>query len=190
MSRKLRTFIAVELSPLVCQRAAKLIGRLSEAGPSYRWVDTGQLHLTLAFLGEVDELEIAQVCRAAAAAAASQAAFTLDVGGAGAFPRLEQPRTVWLGVRHGAAELATLKEALEDRLQALGYPREARKFTPHVTLGRAQGEGLQLARLSALLAEHADYDAGSSEIEELVVFSSELTRQGPEYTALAHAALG
>lgn len=190
MSRKLRTFIAVELSPLVCQRAARLIEQLGASGAPMRWVDARRLHLTLKFLGDVDELEIAHVCRAASDSAAAHEAFTLDVAGAGAFPRPEQPRIVWLGVRHGAPRLAALHETLEERLASLGYPREARRFSPHVTLGRAKGQGRQSQELAALLAEHRDYEAGPSEIEELVVFSSELTRQGPQYTALAHAELG
>lgn len=189
MARKLRTFVAVELSPWVCQRAAKLIDRLRDSGAPIRWVETGHLHLTLKFLGDVDELEIPQVCRAVAAAAAAHEAFTLDVAGAGAFPRVEQPRTIWLGVRHGAEPMIALQATLEERLGELGYPREARRFSPHVTLGRAKGQGRELAALIERLREHADYEAGPCEIEELVVFSSELTRQGPEYTALAHAPL-
>lgn len=175
---------------MVCQRAARLVERLTACGAPIRWIDAGRLHLTLKFLGDVDELEIAQVCRAASAAAAAHEAFTLDVAGAGAFPRLEQPRIVWLGVRHGAQRLVSLHETLEERLASLGYPREARRFSPHVTLGRAKGQGRAFQELAALLAEHRDYEAGPSEIEELVVFSSELTRQGPQYTALAHADLG
>lgn len=190
MPRKLRTFLAVELSPGVRKRAAQLIEHLDHAAAPIRWVAERDTHLTLNFLGDVPELEIPQVCREVTHAAGAFAEFSASFVGAGAFPRPDRPRVIWLGVDTGAAELMALHDALDTRLESLGFAREARRFKPHVTLGRARGEGSQLADLAELLARHYTFAAGAMTVDEVVVFSSQLRSDGPEYTVLARAPLG
>ena len=189
MKQKIRTFVAVEMDAAVREMAAELSRELASAGADVKWVDAENMHLTLKFLGEVDSREVHEVCRAVESAAASQAPFRLDLCGAGAFPTIHRPRTLWLGCGPGSEPLAALAERIEAELHKLGYPREGRRFHPHLTLGRIRRGKAGLARLAELLAEHADFEAGRSRVDEVVVFSSQLDRGGPTYNPLGRAKL-
>lgn len=188
MSR-LRAFIAVELSPDVRGRAKKLIRALSQTGADVKWVDPQNLHLTLKFLGDVETNDTPELCRAVAAAANQCTAFDFTCLGVGAFPRPERPRTIWLGVDEGAEEFAKLAEVLDEELAAIGYPREPRRFVPHITLGRARDDGEGFEALAEAIAAEAEFAGGASDVSEVTVFSSSLGRSGPSYEALSHIPL-
>ncbi len=189
MKQHVRTFVAVEISEAVRAAAAKVIRQMAKWDAAVKWVDTQNMHLTLKFLGEVASVELPDICRAVEQAAAEVQGFTFEVGGVGAFPKLQRPRTVWLGVTSGADQLAQLQRSIEKGLKKLGYPPENRRFSPHLTLGRVKHPGPELEELSELIKSLADQPGGTTEVDEVTVFSSELTREGPIYQALAHAAL-
>src|SRR5688572_19655317 len=98
MPQTLRSFIAAEISPNVRARAAKLIKELSVTDAKISWVRPDNLHLTLVFLGDVQMIEVPQLCEAMERAVAELPPFDLEVRGAGAFPDAARPRTIWLGV--------------------------------------------------------------------------------------------
>lgn len=186
MAQTYRTFIAVEVSSGVAAQAARLIGRLERTSAKVRWVDPRTLHLTLKFLGEVEALLIPDLCKAVSAAVAAVEGFDMELAGVGAFPNTAKPRTIWLGARQGQEEMIALHDAIDAALADLGFRSEARRFKPHLTLGRVRQGHVEL---SALIAEHEDFSAGKLTVDEVVVMSSELTRDGPEYTPLGHAEL-
>lgn len=184
----LRTFVAVDIAPSVASRVARLIAELQSSRASVKWVGDKNLHLTLQFLGDVESLQIPAVCDAVQSAAAVVDPFELVCGGVGAFPDLRRPRTLWVGVQNGAEEMGELQRHIEKALAPLGFRPEARQYHPHLTIGRVkQGPASELA---AALQEHESFQAGSTLISEAIVYSSELSREGPTYTALARAALG
>jgi 2'-5' RNA ligase len=183
-----RTFIAVPASPDVCGGAERLIGRLRPTAGDVRWVAPDHMHLTLQFLGDVDDLEIPAVCDAVAAAPVEIEPFELVARGAGAFPTADRPRTLWIGAGQGTDELCRLQAAIQKRLKKLGYRSENRRYVPHITLGRA-GRNARPKSLAAELAALADFDAGTMTVDEVTVFASTLTREGSEYRVLAHAPL-
>ncbi len=185
-----RTFVAVEMGDAVRERAARLIRALAASQADIRWIEPHNLHLTLKFLGEVPFEEIPAVCKAVERAVAGIEPFRLELLGVGAFPNIRRPRTLWLGAGAGQAEMEALQHAIERGLKKLGYRPEGRKFKTHLTLGRVRRAGPALARLAELLAEHASYQAGASPVEEVTVFASELTPEGPVYSALSRAQLG
>jgi 2'-5' RNA ligase len=186
----IRTFVAVEINQEVRRRAADLIRRLDEAGGDVKWVETDRMHITLKFLGDVPETEVTEVCRAVAGAVEGFGSFEVRLRGAGAFPTVERPRTIWIGVDEGGDELIELQERIEAGLARLDYPPEARRFRPHLTLGRIRRGGRRLSRLTELLTRYGDFDARSARICEAIVFSSELTRQGPVYMPMGRSKLG
>src|SRR5690349_11777092 len=104
MSR-LRTFIAVPLEKAVRARLVALQEALARAGGDLKWVEPENLHVTLLFLGEVDERQVADVCGAAGEACAGLDAFPLSVEGVGSFGSPRRPRTVWAGIGAGTQEL-------------------------------------------------------------------------------------
>jgi len=189
MSR-LRTFIAIDLGQAIRLRCVALQDTLAQTGAEVKWVEPENLHLTLLFLGEVDDRQIPTLCRAVADCCSGHEAFPLRVGTVGCFPNPRRPRTVWVGVTEGKEAVCALHEALEPPLLALGcYRREDRQFTPHTTLGRIRGERA-IPALAMALGKHAGWQAGTTEVREVLVLSSELMPQGPIYTVLSRAKLG
>jgi 2'-5' RNA ligase len=186
---RLRTFIGVDLGKPLRDRCASLQENLARTGADVKWVEPQNLHVSLLFLGEVDEREITPICRVVSAVCGDNDAFTLNVEKVGCFPHPRRPRVVWVGVGEGSAELVALHDALEPPLQELGcYRREERRYTPHITLGRVRSEraGDQLANA---LTKYAAWQAGMTEVRELHVLSSQLTPQGPVYMVLSRAQL-
>src|SRR5262245_56157041 len=102
---KLRTFIALPLDDALRRRVVELQNDLADAGGEIKWVESENLHATLLFLGEVDALEVVDICRAVRSVAESTAHFTLGAAGVGAFPNLRRPRTLWVGIEEGREEL-------------------------------------------------------------------------------------
>ncbi len=190
MSQKIRTFVAAEVSSAVRDRAADVIERLRGAGAKVKWVKTENLHVTLKFLGDVEEAEIHRVCRAVEGAVADLPPFDVEVRGAGAFPDTRRPRNVWLGIAEGAGQVGELHGRIEAALEELGFPREARRFQPHLTIGRIRRGGPGVAELGELIAQNGDLEIGRARLTEAVVYSSRLAPSGPIYEALARAPLG
>ena len=186
---RLRTFIAVMLQDAVRRRVAALREEFAVAGPEVKWVEPENMHLTLVFLGEVDALELVGICRAVRQVASAMPPFELGAAGVGCFPNARRPRTVWVGVEEGRAELVALHHALEDALLKLGaYRREERDFTPHITLGRLK-EDDATPEFRALLKREADWHGGRQAVREIHVMGSELTADGPRYTVLSREKL-
>ena len=151
MKNSFRTFVAVETSEEVRARALELIAKLSLSGAKVTWVQRENLHLTLKFLDEVPSREIPRICDAVSEAVRGVEQFGMQIVTAGAFPSVARPRTLWLGAGNGADGMAALHARLETALAALGYRKEPRRFTPHLTIGRVRGTGPSLAALGELL---------------------------------------
>jgi 2'-5' RNA ligase len=189
MSR-IRTFIGVDVGKAIRGRIVALQENLARAGSDVKWVEPDNLHVTLLFLGEVDEREITAVCRAIAAAAAKQPPFTMSVEKAGCFPTPRRPRVIWVGVGEGSEALGALHAALEPPLMELGcYRREERRYTPHITMGRVKTDRSS-ETLPAALTKQESWIGGAIEVKEVLVMSSELTSKGPVYAVLSRCPLG
>jgi 2'-5' RNA ligase len=187
---RIRTFIAVDPGKAIRDRCVALQETLARTGTEVKWVDVDNLHVTLLFLGEVENRDMPQVCRAVADGCAGHEPFEMSVEGAGCFPNLRRPRTLWVGTGAGEQELVALHDALEPPLLDLGcYRREDRKYTPHITLGRVKADR-RTESLSQALSRQADWKGGTIPVEEVLVMSSELKPQGPVYTVLSRAQLG
>jgi 2'-5' RNA ligase len=188
MSRT-RTFIAVEISDEIRNNAIALQESLAQTGASVKWVSPDSLHITLLFLGEVDDRALHSVCRAVQEAAAREPPFPLRISGVGAFPTPRRPKVAWAGIVEGAEQLRRLHDVLEEKMFNLGcYRKEEREFTPHLTLGRVKGEeDGQL--LAPELTRRLAWEGGRTMVDEVLVFSSVLERDGPIYTVLGRGEL-
>lgn len=186
---RIRTFIAVDLAAGLKARLAALQETLGRSGGGVKWTRTENMHLTLLFLGEVEQLEVVSICRVVQQRAKKHAAFALEVAGLGAFPNPRRPKILWAGLAEGVPELRALHADLEEGLLDLGcYRREDREYTPHLTLGRLSHED-RAEEWSSVLATHADWAGGSSPVDEVLVMASELRRGGPEYAVLGRGPL-
>ncbi|RIK83442.1 MAG: RNA 2',3'-cyclic phosphodiesterase [Planctomycetota bacterium] len=186
---KTRTFIAVEAADEVHAAALAAIDRLRSAATGIKWVEPDNLHWTLQFLGDLTDMEVAEVCLRTVRVAAEHEAFAVQARGVGAFPSIKRPRTLWLGAGEGAERLIALQADVEQALSSLGFRGENRQFVPHLTLGRAGRNADGGALLAQRLAKLADFDGGAMAVDAVTVFASELGRDGPTYHVLARAPL-
>ena len=186
----IRLFFALNLPPESRDRIAAGSEALREAAPSIAWVRTPLLHLTLKFLGAQQEEMVGHLADLAARVAADAGPLRFTLARYGAFPNLQRPRVVWLGITQGADAIGEVAAALDQGCGELGIARESRPFKAHLTLGRVKKELSNAERLSLATAA-----ARASREESVVVSCIDLMRsdQGPSgsrYTVVASAALG
>jgi RNA 2',3'-cyclic 3'-phosphodiesterase len=191
----IRAFIAIELPPEVQQSLDEVMRQLRQRlqtlpGSTVRWVPAGHIHLTLKFLGDVSLANLDMLKEMLQTEVKAQPPFEFSVGGLGAFPNAKSPRVVWVGVQ-APPELLILQRAIESTMEKLGYSREERPFSPHLTLGRVSrnttnpeahqiGEALQAVKVGFLGLVYA---------QGVSLFKSDLRPTGSVYTCLLTAPL-
>jgi len=184
-----RCFIAIEMNEAVQELAIAAQQRLREYGAGIRWVRPEQIHITLKFLGEVPDQKVVRVAGAMAAVAEATPPFRIEVGGIGCFPPRGWVRVVWIGLRDPSGELGRCFDRCEAQMSRLGFAREGRGFSPHITIGRVR-KGSNLAALRSAIETIDLPGTCSFEVDELVLFQSVLGPKGPTYTALSRAKMG
>jgi 2'-5' RNA ligase len=178
-----RAFVAANLDPGLRDRVARIQERLKEARADVSWVRPENLHLTLKFLGEVEDAALDAVADAIGSVAAGHAPVPLVLAGLGAFPQPRTARVVWIGVGGGAEGLAELHAELEAGLERLGFQRDARPFTSHLTLGRVRGPGRR-EQLAAAVTSMAPEPLGEMLLDRIDLMRSELRPEGARYSVL------
>jgi RNA 2',3'-cyclic 3'-phosphodiesterase len=193
--RRTRTFIGIDVGPDIRSRVAELQQSLAASSTSeldVKWVEKENLHVTLLFLGELDDHELVAVCRALTKVTSRELPIPLTVSGVGAFPNPRRPKVLWAGITEGADELTKLHAAIAaPLLDLVAYRREERAFTPHLTLGRINSEESGTV-LAAELPKRMSWDGGQTMIDEVLVFSSDFESgrgRAPTYTVIARATL-
>lgn len=190
-----RLFVAVPLAEEARRAVADLVedvrgevdGKSQQPRNAVRWVRMDGLHLTLRFLGPTAATQVAGVEAALDGAAAAGAPFEVAIGGAGAFPSPSRPRTLWLGLDGGHADLERLAVDLDRRLTGAGWPPVERPFRAHLTLARADGRRSGPATAAALIRRTAAFRTAFT-ADRLVLFES-LTGGGPARYVAQHEAL-
>ena len=179
----LRTFIAIELPPDVRARVAQHIACLRHELPDARasWSREDNLHLTLKFLGNVSVADIQKVSNAVASAAKSAPSFELTFSDCGTFPPHGRPGVLWIGTQ--TSGLQALHAAIDKELAEAGFPRESRPFRPHLTIARLRHP--QGARRLAELHKSLGFPVIAFDVSEVVVFRSELLKDGSKHTAIS-----
>lgn len=176
----IRLFVGLELPEDLAARLAALGGGI----PGARWVEARNLHLTLRFIGEVDEGVAAELDEALAALAAP--GFELALDGFGAFGGGRRLHTLWAGVERVPA-LVHLRDKVETAVVRLGLPSEPRKFSPHVTLARLRDT--PAGRVHDFIAGTSPFHLGPWPVDHFTLFRSHLSRNGAEYERLERYAL-
>jgi 2'-5' RNA ligase len=187
---KWRVFCAVELPFEVRERASRHIEQLRSAFSYVRasWDRAEKLHITMKFVGEIEQGRVQALSEAAARAAAGASGFKLTIEGAGAFPVRGMPRVLWLGVKDHSNGLARLQSRLEEECDREGFSREQRAFRPHITIARLRSP--QGARQLAARHQEMGFEAAEFAVGELTVMRSELAPGGSRYTTLSRHVLG
>jgi len=180
----MRTFIAAHITPTPELKQA--LDDLREIGGPVKPVADENLHITLRFIGEIDEALVPSVNEVLLRSVANQRPFEVLLSGLGVFPHAARPAIVWVGVRF-AEPLTEIAAELEKGLVPLGIPAEERPFRPHLTLARVRARPPR--ELGTYLQQHEKTKYGTASIAELHLFRSELRPEGAKYTPLHTAAL-
>lgn len=188
-----RVFVAVDVGDTVRREAARIIavltGKLEAAKkpPKVTWVKPNAMHVTIRFLGEVDEARLGHLC-ALVAPPMSIAPFEILWRGIGTFPHNKHPRALWLGVINGGAGLAAVEVEVTRRLAGSGMVElDDRALLPHLTLGRIKmaGEGVDWPKI----LQAAELRNVTSQVSRVTLYRSQLSQWGPNYTELVSAPL-
>ena len=188
----IRAFIAIDLTPEIIQHLDQVSVQLKQRleGVPIRWVPVENIHLTLKFLGDVSLANVDMLKKILQTEVEGHRAFEISVGGLGAFPSSRRPRVVWVGVE-APTELTAVQNGVENAMSRLGYPREERPFSAHLTLGRVSrnavgkderliGESIEAIKLGFL---------GVARVNEVHLYKSDLHPNGAVYTRLFTARL-
>ena len=167
----LRLFVGIGFPPELKLQLSLLNSGISGA----RWVDPGNFHLTLRFIGETDEAVAADIDDALTRLRGRR--FTLQLAGTGVFGA-DKPRNLWVGVER-STELVALRDKIEQALIRVGLPPETRKFAPHVTLARLYKPALD--KLSGFLAAHVQFRADPLPVDAFSLIASFQTKAGSIY---------
>ncbi len=178
-----RAFIACSLDDATRERVRELCNQLKKIDSGIKWVRPEAMHLTLRFLGNVDEATVELAGEAMEEATVGVSPVRIEVSGYGTFPPGKKPRVVWLGLKQGGPELYSIYERLEESLQSRGLGPADKAFRPHLTLGRVKSpRGVN--RVLKSLEELGEGGFGEFTADELTLFKSDLHPAGAVYTAL------
>jgi 2'-5' RNA ligase len=179
----MRLFIAVKISDAIRSELAEFVDQFLQFPGKVKWVEPQNMHLTLKFLGETDSKLLDKVKSATAAAAKGLGAFDVTLSGCGAFPNLRAPKVFWVGINDDKMRLRSLAQQIDSNMVGLGYEREARPFSPHLTLARVkEPERLELIKEAFGNAKFPPQTLG---VKAIYLIESRLRPDGPVYTDVA-----
>lgn len=181
----MRTFIAIPLTEPVHQELARLQDSLRKSNADVKWAASSHIHLTLKFLGEINDDDQATKIKASLdKIVKGRKPFIIHLAKIGAFPRISYPRVLWVGIDEGYEECKALAKSVEDTMERLGFKKEGRPFSPHLTLGRVRSLKNKSQLISAIEKEKDFTSQSKVSVNKIILFQSTLTPKGPIYTPL------
>lgn len=189
MTSMIRTFIAIDLPDLLRSQIVRVQQELRASDADVRWVETQNLHLTLKFIGSIEENDWERIAAALKEALQPFSPFVFHLEGLGVFPRLENPRVVWLGVSEGREKLEQIAAAVEKACVGIGLPAQDHPFTPHLTIGRIRSNK-RLEGLIQSLQRSPMRHPFLVQVRRVLFFKSTLQAMGAIHTPLAELPLG
>jgi 2'-5' RNA ligase len=178
-----RAFISIDIEP--SEQMRSFHQALKETHAQVKLVDLENTHLTLKFLGNTSENHVPEIAELMDDSIDGMDPFTISFKGTGAFPNLNHMKVVWVGVRN-TDNMKSISDFLNEGLTVLGYKKEKRKFSPHLTLGRVKG-GRNKEQLAQAVRSWEDEDFGEMEVPSIRLKKSVLSPQGPTYSTVHEA---
>jgi len=182
----MRVFIAIELPQAIKDSLNSIQEKLKTSGADVKWVRPQNIHLTLKFLGEISEEQLAKIKTTLDNTAKDKKKFSIRISSLGAFPKINSPRVIWVGIDKGDREIQELAKALEERIEKIGIPKEDRSFSSHITIGRIRSNQARDKLVATLksLENHFKETPQELVVQRISLFKSTLTPQGPIYEVL------
>jgi 2'-5' RNA ligase len=179
---QVRSFISIDLEdPQILSRVASILSSLQSVGGDLKPVERENIHLTLKFLGNVSTPRLGEV--KVSLQQLDFPAFTAEIKGAGAFPNLNHMNVIWVGVNEGWSQVERIYEQVEKLLSGLGFRRENRPFSPHITIARVRS-GKKRDEIANFLQHLSDESFGTITVDKVRLKQSILSSSGPKYSTL------
>jgi RNA 2',3'-cyclic 3'-phosphodiesterase len=179
----MRSFIAIDLPEDIKEAINGLISKVSPGSSGIKWVTANNIHLTLKFLGEVKEELVPEIRKRLEDIGKLHRSFTIKIKGAGGFPNLKRPHVLWIGIEPSEG-LQSLYRIIESQMSELGFERDPRSFSPHLTIGRVKDTG-NMDSVAKGLSTYKDTFFGTIEVAEIRLKKSLLRQSGAEYSDVA-----
>jgi len=179
----MRVFLALDLSEEQVNGLVNLQKKLKKDFNGVKWVDSLNLHVTLKFLGEIEEYQLTSLFNRVKKTVKGFPPFDMSLKGLGFFPNSTKPRIIWVGVEQGNEYVSELWKEIEFSLQEEGFPMSQKAFTPHVTLGRIRRIDKKIPVIK-WINQYREFYLPPAEINHLTVYQSTLQPQGAIYTPL------
>ena len=174
----MRLFIAIDIP----EHARQQLEALQDSSLGVRWTSPGTMHLTLRFIGDVNETSTKKQLEEALEKVKAPA-FDMTIKGLGYFPPRRQPKIIWAGIKENSA-LMELQEAVEQACRTVGFEPETRQYTPHITLGRVNG--ISKREVNAFFNQHKKLRIPDIPVNDFILYESKLSSDGAEHTPLEH----
>ena len=184
----MRSFIAIELPETIKKALAEFQQELGKCGADVRWARPENIHLTLKFLGNIEEDKADVIAEKIKGTCKGRSGFKLNISGTGVFPNKRSPRVLWAGIELND-EITTLQKGIEETMASVGFKPEKRRFSPHLTLGRFRSSRGKQAVLDKMGA-YRENIFGLMDVNSVLLMRSDLGPRGATYTKIAQAYLG
>jgi 2'-5' RNA ligase len=179
----MRSFIAIDLPVDIKEAIDAVIRKVAPGSSGIKWVASENVHLTLKFLGEVKEEMVPEIKKRLEATGRLYRSFKVSIKGAGGFPNLKKPHVLWIGIEP-SDDLQSLYRNIESQLSDLGFERDPRSFSPHLTIGRVKDPQF-MGVVAEGLSTYKDTIFGTIEVAEIRLKKSLLRQTGAEYSDVA-----
>ena len=184
-----RTFLAIELNDSV--RKALIQFQRQADNLLLKWVSPNAIHLTVKFLGVIEEEQVFIIKQALEEVVQEMSPFALTFKGLGGFPTLQKPRIIWAGVEGDVDHLEVLVSCIESALRLVGFPQEDRPYHPHITLARVKANAREIGqKITTSEVSKQKWNFGNLTVDRLSLFQSQLTPEGAQYSCLWTLVLG
>ena len=181
---KIRSFLAFELPLEIEAVVTRVSDELKQSPLDAKWVKSGNIHLTVVFMGDIETDEIPAIKEAVGKVCLTYGAFDISLKGLGCFPHSRKPRVIWAGLDGDLERMSPFRDSLQERLIPFGIKEEKRRSKPHLTLGRFRKPKRMNSEELELLSRYRDVTSPAHSLTELVLFRSELKPGGARYTRL------
>jgi len=180
----IRSFLAFEIPEEIKETVSFIYKGLKASSLDVRWVRQENIHLTVIFMGNINESDLGSIERAVEKTCSKYAPFRIKAKGAGVFSSLRNARVLWIGVEGDTERMSYFRDSLQKRLRPFGIKRENKRFSPHLTVGRFKKGFNQTDKLREVIDRFKDVISPEAVLNELVLFKSELRPDGAVYTKL------
>lgn len=182
MTVSIRSFTAIDIdNEEILTRFTSVQKKLKLSGGDLKLVKPSNIHVTMHFLGDIQQYMVEKIADRMEGLVFSP--FNVEVVGVGAFPSVKRPRVVWAGIHEGREKIVNIYDQLELELTKLGFKKEARRFSPHITIVRVRS-GRNKDELTRCLQEVSNFTFGVLQVDCVKLKKSVLTPQGPIYSSL------